>query len=370
MKIPFFDIDRIYQANSTEILGAVGNVFKTGNVLMGPDVAEFENKIGSYCNRRFAVAVGSCTDALYFALLATGIKPGDEVLVTSFSFIASVSPILRAGAIPVFTDIDPSTYMMDPADLERKISPRTKAIVAVHLFGQTLPIDRIEEISSGYQLALIEDAAQSIGAHDNGRMAGSMGHASCMSFDPTKVIGAFGNGGVLLTDDAEIASRVRKYHYHGKNMDTGEFEILGFNSRLASSQAALLTLQLDWLPGWIAERARVAGIYMDDLRSLPDITLPVTRPGSNHVYHKFVIRAGKERDRLMAHLGKNGIKTMIHYSNALFENPLFRDFPYKAESLANVHKATQEVLSLPVYPYMTDEEAHFVTTTIQKYYKQ
>jgi dTDP-4-amino-4,6-dideoxygalactose transaminase len=248
--VPFLNIDRIYKRYGPELVSCVESVFSHGQVLMGPEIASFESLIAKRCNRRHAVAVGSCTDALFFALESVGVNPGDEVLVTGYSFIASVSCIIRAGAIPVFVDIDPDDFMMSIKNAESKITAKTKAMVAVHLFGQALSIDVWENFCNRHNLALIEDGAQSLGSSYKGIPVGKMGQASCISFDPTKVVGAFGNGGVLLTDDPVIAENVKKLHYHGKD-PSGDFAILGYNSRMGSLQAALLSRQLEWFDEWV-----------------------------------------------------------------------------------------------------------------------
>ncbi|MFC1726371.1 DegT/DnrJ/EryC1/StrS family aminotransferase [candidate division KSB1 bacterium] len=367
LEIPFFNIDKIYRNNSKEILAAVNTVFSHGHVLMGPEIDEFEEKTAKLCGRDYGVAVGSCTDALYFALSSAGITKGDEVLVTSYTFIASVTPILRIGAIPVFVDIEPDYYMMDLSDLENKITGKTKAIVAVHLFGQTLNFERVEEIAAKNNLILIEDAAQSFGSSSKERKAGSMGLFSCISFDPTKVIGAFGNGGILLTDDEKMCSTVKKLRYHGKNLQKNTFEILGYNSRIATSQAALLNLQLKWLKNWIEKRNEVAEKYNKNLSGIDAVTVPVCRENSRHIYHKYVLKA-EDRDQLRKYLSENGIKTLVHYKNAVFENELFSKYCFTAENINVVHEIKDKVISLPVYPELTDNEILHITDSIRKFY--
>ena len=367
MNIPFFGIDRLYADHSENMLKAIDTVFTHGKVLMGPEVEQFENDISSYCNRKYAVSTGSCTDALYFSLRSAGVGLGDEVLITSFSFIASASAILRTGAIPVFVDIDRKYYMMDPSDLESKISEGSKAILAVNLFGQTLPMDRMEDIADRNNLILIEDTAQSLGGKWNGRPAGSMGLISCISFDPTKIIGAFGNGGVLLTDDKEIHDNAVKLRYHGKNMESGNFEILGYNSRLATSQAALLQYQLSHLDLWSKKRREIADFYKSELQNIGEIQLPEVQDGCEHIYHKFVLQCD-DRNSLKEHLAKDGIKTMIHYNNALFEHQLFENYASRKKYVSLVHEIKERVLSLPIYPELTDDELSYITDSIKTHY--
>lgn len=367
INIPFFGIDRMYAKYSDQILERLHSVYSDGRVLQGPEISEFEEGITKYCGRKFGVSVGSCTDALYFALKSAGVNQSDEVLVTSFSFIASASPIVRIGAVPVFVDIEPDYYMMNLNDLESKITNKTKAIIAVHLFGQTLPIDEIEEIAVKNNLILIEDAAQSLGSKYKNRMAGSMGLCSCISFDPTKVIGAFGSGGVLLTDNEDIYSTVKKLRYHGKNTNTGVFEIFGFNSQLASGKAALLSLQLDLLEDWIKRRREIAGIYSDELSDIEEINLPKIRDGAEHIYHKFVIST-KNRDNLRNYLKEKGIQIMVHYNKTIYENPSFNSIRYKADGLSIVHDVKKSVLSLPLYPELKNDEVLYICDAIKAYF--
>lgn len=368
MDIGFFDIDKVYKEHKEEINLAIEKVLTSGKVLMGPEIEELENVVANYCNRKYAVATGSCTDALFFAITGSGINKGDEVLVTSYSFIASVSPILRIGAIPVFVDIDPNSFMMNLDDLKSKITNKTKAIVAVHLFGQCLPIDELEEIATENNLILIEDAAQSLGSYYNSRSAGSMGIASCISFDPTKVIGAFGNGGILLTDDENMFKVVSKLRYHGKNIETGEFEILGYNSRLSSYQAALLLIQFNHLDSWIEKRNKIAELYNDELKEIDEITVPQVDGKTIHIYHKYVMKV-ERRDQLKEHLMQNGIKTMIHYKKTLFENELFNQYKYFSQDIIVATKITKQVLSLPIYPSLKIEEIKHITESIKDFYK-
>ncbi|MEK6816631.1 MAG: aminotransferase class V-fold PLP-dependent enzyme, partial [Nanoarchaeota archaeon] len=226
-QINFFGKDRYFQAYSEDIMDIVRKVYSHGKVVMGPEVEEFEKKVAGFCSRKYGIAVGSCTDALHLSLIAAGVKKDDEVLVTGLSFIASTTCIVRLGAVPVFVDVNPETYMMDLEDLENKITPKTKAIVAVDLFGDALNIEAVETIGKRHNIPIIEDAAQSIGSRYDERKVGSMGLCSCISFDPTKILAAQSNGGAVLTDDEDVYRKISKMRYHGKNMKTGEFEMLG-----------------------------------------------------------------------------------------------------------------------------------------------
>ncbi|MFO7889393.1 MAG: DegT/DnrJ/EryC1/StrS family aminotransferase [bacterium] len=365
--IPFFGVRRFYKKYSKDILNIVDTVFSHGQVLMGPEVDKFEEKIKLRCQRKHAVAVSSCTDALFFSLLSAGIQPRDEVLITSFSFIASVTPVLRLGAIPVFVDINKDDFMMNLNDLESKITDKTRAVVAVHLFGQCCSIDKLEKIAKKYDLIIIEDAAQSLGSVQKNRTAGSLGLVSSISFDPTKIIGAFGNGGVVLTDDDRVFDTVKKMRYHGKNLRTGSFEFLGFNSRLSTLQAALLNFQLDLLDNLIERGIEIAQEYTKNFKNISKIKTPGINEGNKHIYHKYVILV-ENRQQLEKYLADQGISTKVHYPKALFEHELFKDYNYRAEDIINVHKIKNQVLSLPIYPELNNEEIEYICTTVRKFF--
>lgn len=367
MNIDFFGIDKFYKKYSNDIISITARVYETGKFLAGPDIEKFEKNICKICNRKYAVAVANCTDAIYFALVAAGIKPGDEILTTSFSFIASVSPVVRIGAIPVFTDISDTDFMMEISDLGKKITPATKAILGVHLFGQMFPVKEMEEIAAKNNLILVEDAAQSFGSTCNNRPAGSAGLISCLSFDPTKIIGAFGSGGAILTDDKTIYETLVKLRYHGKSKTTGDYEIQGYNSRISTAQAALLNFQLQYLDEWVHRRNEIASIYTNELQANRDIILPSTNQNTKHIFHKFVIRAN-HRDRLRKYLAENGISTQVHYEKALFENTLFRDYRHFSSGIFITPLIKDTVLSLPIYPELTNREILYICKKINEFY--
>lgn len=369
VEIPFFGIDRMFSEHSRQIMKCVEDTFKTGIVLQGKETELFEARISELCARKYAVSTGSCTDALYFALMAAGIKPGDEILITSFSFIASVTPILRAGAVPVFVDITPSTLMMDTEGLQEKITRKTKAIIGVHLFGNVLDIEKSEEFSRENNLLLIEDAAQSLGAKYNNRIAGSMGNISCISFDPTKIIGAFGNGGVVLTDDTKCYEKLKMLRYHGRNSGGNDYEILGYNSRISSSQASILLYELGMLDSWIKRRNEIAAHYYSKLEKLNVIELLEKQPEVRHVFHKFVLKSCK-RDKLREFLSEKGIRTMIHYPKTLFEYSVFSSYDYKAENIIVANEQKKKVLSIPIYPELRNEEIDYICDCITEFDKK
>lgn len=369
VEIPFFGLARQFARYRPEFLAITDRVLSSGQALQGPDVGKFEKSLASICGRREAVALGSCTDALAFALLACCVGPGDEVLVTGLSFIASVTPILRAGATPRFVDIDPEFFLMDEASAARLVGPRTKAILAVHLYGQTLPMAAWESFAQRHGLHLIEDTAQALGANDAGRPAGSMGRVSCVSFDPTKVIPSFSSAGALLTDDPAVARHARMLRYHGRDPETRAFDLLGFNSQLATEMAAMLDFKLAHLVQWQAERTRIAEIYLHELASVTQLILPKIRTGSTHNWHKFVLRA-ERRDALAAALKTAGVQTMVHYARALPDEPLIArlGLPPEATAVPVARQLTSQALSLPVIAELTEAEALHVVSTIRKFY--
>lgn len=369
MEVPFFGLDRQFAQHREAFLAIAERVLSSGQVLQGPDVAKFERSLAAACGRQHAVAMGSCTDALGFALMSCGIGPGDEVLVTGMSFIASVSAVLRVGATPRFVDIDPEYWQMDLQRAEKIVTARTKAILAVHLYGQALPIAAWEQFAERHGCVLIEDAAQALGAKDENRPAGSMGKVSCVSFDPTKVIAAFGSAGALLTDDPQVARHARMLRYHGRDPETRAYEILGFNSQLSSETAAMLDFKLSKMGEWQRLRTCIAEVYLRALAGLPKVILPRVRPGGGHNWHKFVLRAG-DRSRLASALKEAGVQTMVHYARTLADEPLIAKLKLPAEALElpEARRHAAEALSLPIFPELRLEEANYVVEVIREFY--
>lgn len=365
MNIPFYGIKRFYEKFSKQIIDNVDSVYSEGQ-LFGDEVVKLEKELCKQTGRKYAVTVNSCTDALFFALQSLDIKKGDEVLLTSFSFIASATPIIRTGATPVFVDIDPNTFLMDYDDLKMKISSRTKAIVGVHIFGQLLNIEELEKIAKENNLCLIEDAAQGFGASSANRIAGSMGNISCLSFDPTKIISAFGSGGALLTDDAELYRMAKKLRYHGKS-ENNEYEILGYNSRLSASQCAIINYQLkEHLSGRIDKLRQIASVYNQELGDIEGIIVPQSLAENFHIYHKYALQT-KDRDKMLIHLKAKGIETMIHYSKPLYKNRIFSGFDNKTNNCKICEKICDNVISLPIYPELTDEEIKYVCESVKSF---
>lgn len=361
--IPFFGVAREFAEHRDAMMRVVEDVLATGRVLQGPSVSAFETQVATLVGRKHGVAVGSATDALFFALRAANVGPGDEVLVTDFSFVASAQCITRLGARPIFCDID-EHYNLDLERAEARIGPRTKALVFVHLYGQMSNPADIEGFAKAHDLTLIEDAAQALGARWKDRAAGSLGEYSCISFDPTKVIGAPGSGGIVLVDSDQEADQLRRMRYHGKD-SRGRFVEQGFNSQMPSVTAALLEYKLGMNDVWAEKRAAIAGTYNEGIGALnAEFTLPVPREQARHIYHKYVLRH-PERDALRAHLTSDGIASAIHYAVPLHQHPCFQD----QDSVSNQRAETfaRTVLSLPIHPFLSAEEANRVVESIGRF---
>jgi UDP-N-acetyl-3-dehydro-alpha-D-glucosamine 3-aminotranferase len=349
--IPFLDLTRQHRALRRELLEALAGVLDGSRFVLGGEGLALETELARLAGVRHGVGVGSGTDALRLALAALGVGPGDEVVTPAFSFVASASTIVMTGATPVFVDVDLDTYAMDPLALERVLTARTRAIVPVHLYGHPAPMERIAALARARGVAIVEDAAQAVGAREAGRPVGAWGDAACVSFYPTKNLGGCGDGGMLLTDRDDVAAHVRRLRHHG---DTGRYQHveLGYCSRLDEMQAALLRVKLRRLEAWTERRRRIADRYRAALAGLP-LALPRERAGARHVYHLFTVRH-PQRDALAKHLADLGVGTMVHYPTPVPGQPLFggggeKEYP-------NAWRAAREVLSLPCYPELTDAE--------------
>jgi dTDP-4-amino-4,6-dideoxygalactose transaminase len=352
-QVPFFGVEREFAALRSEMMERIGGVLASGQVLQGPEVAALEERVAGLTGRRHAVAVNSCTDALFFALQAAGVGEGDEVLVPDFSFVASASAILRAGATPVFVDIG-NDFNLDLERAAELVTSRTRALVFVHLFGLMSDPQLIEGFGMAHGLRVIEDAAQSFGARFGGRAAGSVGLVSCFSFDPTKPISAPGSGGMVLTDREEVADKVRRARYHGKTAG-GLFSELGYNSQMPTTTAAVLSLKIDHEPGFTARRREVAARYTAALTSR-EVLAPPDRDEALHIYHKYVVRTA-HRDQLQRRMSEAGVATMIHYPHPLSSHPMFGP---AARENPRAATACDQVLSLPIHPFLADEEVERV----------
>ena len=363
--IPQIDLTRQHAALRAELLAAAERVLASGCFILGAEGRALEAEVAALCGVRHGIGVASGTDALHLSLRALDVGPGDEVVTSAFSFVASASAVLHAGARPVFADIDAETFALDPAQVERAITPRTRAVIAVHLYGHPADMDPLVAIARRRGLAVVEDAAQAIGAAYAGRPVGSFGDLTCLSFYPTKNLGACGDAGMVVTDREELAERVRRLRDHGSREKYQHAE-LGYSSRLDELQAALLRVKLHHLPAWTAARRRLAARYSTLLAGLP-LALPRERPPAVHVYHHYTVRSPK-RDALAKALVELGIGTALHYPLPIPGQPLFRSggaLPTEAEC-PHAWQASREVLSLPCFPELTDAEIDAVAHAVRQ----
>jgi dTDP-4-amino-4,6-dideoxygalactose transaminase len=360
--IPILDLTEQYRALREQIDAAVGDVFAGGHYINGPNVQALEQEIAAYANTRAAVGLNSGTDALHLALRALGVGPGDEVITTPFSFVATTEAVGMVGATPVFADIDPRTYNIDPASIEAAITSRTAAIIPVHLYGCPAPMPEILALASKHGLAVVEDCAQAIGASIDGKRVGSFGDVGAFSFFPSKNLGAYGDGGMITTDSLELAQRIRSLRAHGGRVKYYHEE-LGVNSRLDEVQAAILRVKLPHLEGWIEARRAVARDYSNALSAT--FAVPEEAPGARHVYHQYTIRV-EERDAMQRWLAESGVQTMIYYPVPLHLQEVHAGLGLRPGSFPHAEQAAREVLSLPMYPELGSAQRAEVIHALQR----
>lgn len=367
--VPLLDVGRGNRPLKDDLLAAISQVLDSGRFLHGPEVGQLEAEVAQLCGSEHAVACASGSDALLLALMALDIGEGDEVIVPSFTFFATASAVWRLNARPVFVDIDPATFNLDPQAVQEAITPATKAIIPVHLFGQCADMDAIGDIAQRHSLWVIEDAAQAIGAKHRGRPAGSMGAVGCISFYPTKNLGGFGDGGMLTTNDRPLAERLRLFASHGMN-PRYYHKVVGIASRLDTIQAAVLLVKLARLQAWTDARARHARRYDELLRSrgLDFVAgLPKAAAGCDHVWNQYTIRIpGGRRDLVRAQLANHRIGSEIYYPVPLHLQECFRSLGYGPGTLPHTERAAQEVLSLPVFPELTPAEQDLVVERLDE----
>jgi dTDP-4-amino-4,6-dideoxygalactose transaminase len=364
MTIPLVDLKAQYAAIKPEIDAAMQRVVNNTSFILGKEVAEFEKNFAAFCHAQYCVGTDSGTAALHLALIILGVKAGDEVITTTHTFIATAEVISLIGAKPVLVDIDPRTYNIDPNKIEAAITPRTRAIIPVHLYGQPAEMDAIMEIARKHNLRVIEDAAQAHGAEYRGKRAGTMGDVACFSFYPGKNLGAYGDAGALVTNDAALAEHARMLRDHGRS-EKYAHKLTGYGYRLDALQAAILGAKLPHLDAWNARRREIADYYTELLTNT-DIVTPYVPPHIQPIYHIYCIRA-KNRDALQKHLKARGIETGIHYPIPLHLQPVYQNLGYHAGDFPHAEKAANEILSLPMYPELTDEQAQQIVDAIKEF---
>ncbi|MBC2721506.1 DegT/DnrJ/EryC1/StrS aminotransferase family protein [Desulfosporosinus sp.] len=362
MSIPLLDLKAQYLTIKDEIDQAIFDVLDSSVYILGPQMKALEKEIAAFCGTEEAVAVANGTDALVLTLKAFGIGPGDEVITTPFTFFASAETIAMVGAKPVFVDIDPVTLNMDLNQLQDKITPQTKAIIPVHIFGQMVDVDRVMEIAARHDLKVIEDAAQAIGAEYRGKKAGSLGHAATFSFFPTKNLGAYGDAGMIVTNDKSLAAHLRMLRFHGCQTKYYHEEI-GYNSRLDEMQAAILRVKLRYLDQWNEGRREKAKLY-DQLLADTKIQLPGRDPLATPIYHLYVLRTD-ERSALMEHLKAGGVANAIYYPVPLHLQRAFRSLGYKVGDFPVAEKACEQALAIPCYPELSLEQQHEIAALVK-----
>jgi dTDP-4-amino-4,6-dideoxygalactose transaminase len=365
MRVPIVELKSQYLAHQAELDGAIREVLEASWFILGRQGEAFEQEFAAYCGAGHAVGDGSGTEALHLALLACGVGPGDEVITVPNTAVPTVCAIDFAGATPVFADIDPRTFNLDPGDLERRLSPRTKAIVPVHLYGQPADMQPVREFARRHGLRVVDDAAQAHGAEYRGRRVGTLADATAWSFYPSKNLGAYGDAGAVTTDDPELAQRLRMLRNYGEEQRYYH-SIRGFNSRLDEIQAAILRVKLRHLEAWNERRRAIAARY-EALIGHPDVRLPTEAPGARHVFHLYVIRA-EQRDALREHLLAREIGSQIHYPLPVYRQEAYAHLAVPAGACPEAERAANEVLSLPLYPELTEAQVEAVAEAVNTFY--
>lgn len=366
-KVPLVDLHAQYQTIRPAIDAAIQSVIERTAFIMGPDVHSFEEDFASYCTATYAVGVASGTAALELTLRACGIGAGDEVITSAHTFIATAEAISAVGARPVFADIDQSTYNLAPHAVEAVLTPATRTILPVHIYGQPADMDALSAIAARRDIFVIEDAAQAHGATWNGRTVGVLGHAACFSFYPGKNLGAYGDAGAVTTNDARIAEQVALLRNHGRHSKYLH-DIKGYGERMDTLQAAILHAKLAHLADWTAARRRLAARYTELLAGC-ELVLPFVAPQANPAWHLYVIRTS-ERDAMLAYLNAHGVGAGVHYPVPLHLQPAYADLGYRRGDLPVTEAVADTCLSLPIYPEMTDEQQEYVVSTIKRFLDQ
>ena len=365
-KLNFTDLGRQYGNIKSEILKNIEEVLESTKYINGPQVSMLEQEIANYTGVKYAIGVGSGTDALLISLMAFDIKPGEEIITTPFTFIATAEVISLLGAKPVFVDIDEKSFNIDVNQIEEKITNRTRGIIPVHLYGQMAEMDKIMEITKKYNLFVIEDAAQAMGSEYKNKKAGSIGDTGCFSFFPAKNLGAYGDAGMIVTNNKNLADKIRILREHG-SAKKYQHQYIGINGRLDTLQAAILLVKVKYLDSYIDNRIKLAKNYSEQLKDY--VRVPEILPDRKHTFNQFTIRTEK-RDQLQKYLESNGIPTAIHYPMPLHLQPCFKYLGYEEGEFPVAEKISKEVLSLPMFPEMTEEEQNMVIDTIISFFKK
>lgn len=369
MNIPILDLTAQYKSIKKEVDAAIKKVVDSQHFILGPEVECFEKEVAAYCGTKYAASVASGTDALILSLKALGIGEGDEVITTPFTFFATAEAVSLLGAKPVFVDIDPKTYCIDPESIEDKITKNTRAIMPIHLFGQCADMDRILEVAKINNLKVIEDTAQAMGATYKGKQAGSMGDIGALSFFPSKNLGAFGDGGMVITNSKEIADRIKMLRVHGSTIRYIHSAI-GTNSRLDALQAAVLRVKLKYLNKWLDARRKVAKYYNDNLKNIgtPIHTLitPYTPPYNAHTYHLYVLRLKPGPEKLSKFLNDKGIEARTYYPVPLHLQKCYKGLGYKKGDLKESESAASQTVAIPLYPELGAKEQKFIIEKINE----
>ncbi|KFF60159.1 erythromycin biosynthesis sensory transduction protein eryC1 [Cryobacterium sp. MLB-32] len=362
MKVPFIDLAAQQAEIAEEVLPVWARLFSTAGFIGGEQVAAFEREYAEFIGVGYCVGVGNGTDAVELALRAAGVLPGDEVIIPVNTFIATAEAVSRIGAVPVFVDVDPDYLLIDPAAVEDAITPRTRAIVPVHLYGQTAPMDAIIPLAERYGLVIVEDAAQSQGAFSTAGRAGALGRVAATSFYPGKNLGAAGDAGAVLTDDPAVAEFVRNLGAHGSSVKYVHDRV-GMNSRLDAVQAPVLRAKLRRLDAWNAARRVAAARYAELLADVPDVRVPRVRPGNEDVWHLYVVQV-EERDRVLAELGAAGVGAGIHYPTPLHLTAAYAGLGYREGEFPVAEAAAERILSLPMFPHLTADMQTVVVSAL------
>lgn len=388
--IPSMNVERQYASLQEELDNAVLGVLHSGKYILGEKVENFEKKFAKYCGVKYAVGVGNGTDALVIALLACGVKAGDEVITSAMSFFATAEAIGSVGAIPVFVDCTEDTFLIDPDKIEERITKKTKAIIPVHLYGQCADMDSINAIASKYNLKVIEDTAQAAGATYNGRKAGSMGDAGCVSFFPTKNLGAAGDGGMIITNDESVYKQCMALRVHGSGVnglytygvrnnlqvdeDSIDFNgnlpkyfnfVLGYNTRLDALQAEILNVKLPHLDAWNSRRREIAEKYNKEIKN-EKISKPVVKNGNEHIYYVYLLTV-QERDEFREYMDQNGIATGVYFPVPLHLQKVFEKLGYKRGDFPNAEFVADHMVTIPMFPELSDEEIKKVIKTVNAF---